>query len=658
MSGNRTADQRFDLICMGRAAVDLYGEQVGGRLEDMASFAKYLGGCPANVAVGAARLGLKVAMLTRVGDEHMGRFVRETLSSERVDVSHVATDQRRLTGLAILGIRDENTFPLIFYRENCADMGLEPEDFDAEFIGSAGALLVTGTHFSTPSTDRACRTAIAYAKAAATRVVLDIDYRPVLWGLTGAGLGEQRFVASNRVSQHLQSIVPLCDLVVGTEEEIHIAGGTTDTITALRQLRQLTDAILVVKRGQRGCTIFRDAIPDRFEDAVDVPGFPVEVFNVLGAGDGFMAGFLSGWLRGETLERAGVLANACGALLVSRHGCAPAMPSAIELADFLSRADRPTRPHADRHLAHLHRTTTGRPKPASIVALAFDHRRQLEDLARAHGADASRIAVMKSLIGEALLRFPPERSGAIVDDGHGRAALGRLTGTGRWIARPVERPGTRPLMLDGDQEIAIQLRGWPAEHVVKCLALYSADDPEELRAAQEAKLLELQRACHATDHRLLVEIIPSAWEQTPATVGAAVERLYAAGIFPDWWKLPPLPRREAWREIRRTITIFDPQCGGVLILGLDRPLAELIPSFEAARSEGAACGFAIGRSVFRGPADSWLKGEIRDAEFIARVASAYEAVLSAWDQSKSETNLIPWPTTLALQAPAPGSVSV
>ena len=265
MSGTVAKDRRFDLVCVGRAAVDLYGEQIGGPLEDMATFAKYLGGCPANIAVGAARLGLKPAMITRVGDEHMGRFVRETLATEGVDVSHVATDPRRLTGLAILGIRDEHTFPLIFYRENCADMALTPEDFDTEFIASAGALLVTGTHFSTAGTDLACRTAIAYAKVAATRVVLDIDYRPVLWGLTGAGLGEQRFVASDRVSQHLQGIVPLCDLVVGTEEEMHTAGGTTNTIDALRQLRRLTAAILVVKRGQHGCTMFPGAIPERFD---------------------------------------------------------------------------------------------------------------------------------------------------------------------------------------------------------------------------------------------------------------------------------------------------------------------------------------------------------------------------------------------------------
>ena len=244
-------DRPFDLIAMGRAAVDLYGEQVGGRLEDMATFAKYLGGCAANIAVGSARLGLKVAMLTRVGDEHMGRFVREALAAEGIDVGHVATDPQRLTGLVVLGIRDRSTFPLIFFRENCADMAISPEDFDAEFIASANALLVIGTHFSTREMDATCRTAIALARKAGTKVVFDIDYRPVLWGLTGHGGGEQRFVVSDRVSAHLQSIVPQCDLVVGTEEEIHIAGGTTDTLAALRRLRELTRPLWCSSAGRR-----------------------------------------------------------------------------------------------------------------------------------------------------------------------------------------------------------------------------------------------------------------------------------------------------------------------------------------------------------------------------------------------------------------------
>ncbi|MEX2009914.1 MAG: 5-dehydro-2-deoxygluconokinase, partial [Dongiaceae bacterium] len=319
------SERPLDLIAIGRAAVDLYGEQIGGRLEDMTSFAKYLGGCPANVSVGASRLGLRVAMIARVGDEHMGRFVRETLVAEGVEVSRVRTDPRRLTALVILGIRDRDTFPLIFYRENCADMGLEPEDIEEDFVASASAVLVTGTHFSRPNVDAACRRAIALARANGTRVLFDIDYRPVLWGLTGHGLGEERFVASDRVTGHLQTIVPDCDLIVGTEEEMRIAGGGADTLAALKRLRERTAAVLVVKRGALGCVVFPDAIPARIEDGLVGPGFPVEVFNILGAGDAFLAGFLRGWLRGEALPRCAELGNACGALVVSRHGCAPAM---------------------------------------------------------------------------------------------------------------------------------------------------------------------------------------------------------------------------------------------------------------------------------------------------------------------------------------------
>ena len=143
-------ERRLDLITIGRVSVDLYGGQVGGRLEDMARFNKYVGGCPANIAVGAARLGLRTALLSRVGDEAMGRFIREQLGREGVDTSHLITDRQRLTALVILGIRDRETFPLIFFRENCADMALGAADFAPEFIASARAVVVTGTHFSTP----------------------------------------------------------------------------------------------------------------------------------------------------------------------------------------------------------------------------------------------------------------------------------------------------------------------------------------------------------------------------------------------------------------------------------------------------------------------------------------------------------------------------
>ena len=625
------AERRFDLVAMGRAAVDLYGEQIGGRLEDMASFTKYLGGSAANTAVGAARLGLRVAMLTRVGDEHMGRFLRETFIAEGVDVSHVKTDPHRLTGLVVLGIKDSATFPLIFFRENCADMAIEKEDFDADFIGSSKALLVNGTHFSKRDIDAVCRHAIALAKQRGTKIVFDIDYRPVLWGLTSHGLGEERFIASDRVSAHLQSIMPHCDLVIGTEEEVHIAGGTTDTRAALRKIRELSAATIVLKRGARGCVVYCGAIPDDLDRGVVHPGFPTEVFNVLGAGDGFAAGFLSGWLRDATPLDCGKFGNACGSLVVSRHGCAPAMPSRSELDAFLERSETITRPHDDPQIAHLHRTTTGRKPWPHIYSLAFDHRRQFAELAKSGmGGGDGRIGAFKRIIGRALLGMKPEHSGAIVDDRYGFDALTDLTGTGRWLARPVEIAGSRPLAFEAGHNIHGTLRTWPAEHVIKCLVSYSAHDHSELCEAQETSLAVLQDAVFSTGHRWLLEAIPPEFEADAGAVLVILERFYRIGLRPDWWKLPPLRSDDAWRDVAEVIRRNDPQCGGVVVLGYERSQEELFSAFEAAQRSGIAIGFAVGRSVWGNVAVRWFGGEINDCTAAEQIAANHQSILNGW----------------------------
>ena len=635
-------DRPLDFIAIGRAAVDLYGEQIGGRLEDMASFAKYVGGCPANISIGAARLGLRPAMLTRVGDEHMGRFVRETLAAEGVDVSHVTTDKERLTGLVILGIRDHDTFPLIFYRENCADMAIDAADVDAAFIASARALVVTGTHFSTPGTDAASRKAIGFARAAGTLVALDIDYRPVLWGLTGRGMGENRFVASDAVSLHLQTIVPLCDLVVGTEEEFHIAGGSIDTLAALRRLREISGATFVVKLGAEGCVVFTGAIPAGLRDGIRGPGFPVEVFNVLGAGDGFMAGLLRGWLRGADWPKACRIANACGALVVSRHGCAPAMPSWTELSDFLARAGEsggvPKALHDDPRVAYLHRTTTRRKAWPEVRALAFDHRLQFEKLAEQHKAGPDRIRHFKGLIAEAARQVAPFILGAgvIVDDRFGRDALYGMTGNDLWVARPVELPGYTPLQFEHGPNIVSTLRAWPTEHVVKVLVFYQPDDPAELRATQEQRVQTLAEACIATGHELLLEIIPPRGKPgaDAAAVLTSVRRFYDIGIRPDWWKLPPMPDAAAWRALGDAVRQHDPHCRGIIVLGQDVGDAELARAFNAAAGEAMVKGFAVGRTIFWQPAEKWFADVIDDAAAVKAIAANYRRVSDLWSGRK------------------------
>lgn len=281
----------IDAITIGRAGVDFYGAQIGGRLEDMGSFEKYIGGSPTNIACGTSRLGLKTALITRVGDEHLGRFIREQLVREGVNVEGVATDPERLTALAILGIRDEDQFPLIFYRENCADMALCEDDISEAFIARARAVVATGTHLSNPRTEAATLKALEFARKHGARTALDIDYRPNLWGVAGHGDGESRFVESQAVTDKLLSTLHYFDLIVGTEEEFHIAGGTTDTLAALRKVRENSNATLVCKRGALGAVAFEDKIPDSLDDGQTGEGFPIEVFNVLGAGDGFFRAF-------------------------------------------------------------------------------------------------------------------------------------------------------------------------------------------------------------------------------------------------------------------------------------------------------------------------------------------------------------------------------
>ncbi|MGH8168033.1 MAG: 5-dehydro-2-deoxygluconokinase, partial [Woeseiaceae bacterium] len=376
----KSKQKTLDVICLGRAAVDLYGQQVGGRLEDMQTFAKYLGGSSANLAAGLARLGRKSAMLTRVGNEQMGRFVREQLAREGVDVSHVTTDTSRLTGLVILGIGTAHDIPHIFFRERCADMGLCTADIDDSFVASARMLAITGTHLSAEGTRAAVAKAISAAKKSGTRVVLDIDYRPVLWGLASAGEGASRFAASQDITHLLQGFLPDCDLIVGTEEEIAIAGGHTDVLQALRAIREVSEAAIVLKRGALGCSIFESGPVDSLDAGIAAGGINVEVFNTVGAGDAFLAGYLCGVLEHLPPGGSAALGNACGALVVSRHGCAPAMPSREELELFLSRGEWPHRLRDSQALNHIHRVTTGRSPWPEVLALAFDHRKQLEEL--------------------------------------------------------------------------------------------------------------------------------------------------------------------------------------------------------------------------------------------------------------------------------------
>ncbi|MDB5539432.1 MAG: 5-dehydro-2-deoxygluconokinase, partial [Devosia sp.] len=435
------AEPGLDVITIGRSSVDLYGQQIGSRLEDIGSFAKSVGGCPANIAVGTARLGLKSALITRVGAEQMGDFIKEQLRREGVEIAGIATDEERLTALVLLAVEAEGVSPMIFVRTDCADMALSEADIDEDFIRSASAIVVTGTHFSTANAEAAQLKAISIAKAAGRKVVFDIDYRPNLWGLAGHAAGFERYVKSDYVSAKMRPVLADCDLIVGTEEEVLVAAGESDLLQALKSIRAVTDATVVLKRGAKGCIVYDGEIGDDLERGIVGKGFPIEIYNVLGAGDAFMSGFLRGWLKGESHETSATWANACGAFAVSRLLCAPEYPSWTELDYFLKHGSRFKALRKDEALNHLHWATTRRQQWPRLTAFAIDHRKQIEDIA---GTRTDRIPAFKVLAVKAAAEVADGRPGfgMLLDDKWGRDALFAAGSTEHfWVARPVELPG-------------------------------------------------------------------------------------------------------------------------------------------------------------------------------------------------------------------------
>lgn len=631
-------EKDLDLICIGRSCVDLYSEEFGAPLSRAMAFSKSVGGSPMNIAIGSARLGLRVGAITGVGREENGRYLRWQLDCEGVDTSRVKEDPRRLTAMVLLSIRGDNDFPLIQYRENCADMGLLPEDIDPDYLARARAVLVTGTHLSREGVREATLKVLESAKKLGIKRILDIDFRPNLWGLQGHDAGSSRWAeASERISAEYQKVLPYFDLIVGTEEEYFIAGGKTEAMAALRAVREKTQALLVFKLGDKGCAALPGPIPDSFSGDVVYPGFPVKVYNSIGAGDGFMSGFLRGWLRDEPLAECCRYANAAGAFAVSRLGCSSAYPSWEEMQYFLRHGSKEEWLREDKALEQLHWSTTRRRKWRDLAIFAFDHRQVLEELAQTNHKGAADIRRFKELAFEALREAAPravsegQTPGLLVDDIYGLKILFASNDTPFWVGRSIEKSGSDPLQFEGGDDLDATLRAWPENHVVKCLFRPRTDEPAAVTEENRAQLRRLGAAARATGHELLLEILPQGQDAT------AVEACfldwaawcYEAGIYPDYWKTDILSP-QAWERLEELIRRHDPHCRGVLILGLNRNEADLARDFRKLPATAQPLGFAVGRTIFLPTARQWFAGAISDDEAREGMAAAFLRVVRAW----------------------------
>ncbi len=327
--------RKYDLLTIGRSSIDLYSANVGSPFIDISAFNAFVGGCPTNIAVGATRLGLNTAILTGVGNDQVGLFIKNFLNKEKVDTAFIPVIEGSRSSAVILGIEPPDRFPLVYYRDNCADIQLDIEHIEDIPFPEFRAAVFSGTAFSKDPSRTAMFYALEQAQKNGVMRFLDLDFRADQW---------HNPLAFGIV---IRTLLPKFNIVIGTEEEIvaaylvhsnqvsikhqqisapEIKG---DIDEAIKSIMASSVDTLIVKRGKEGASVFEKGKPE-----VKVPGFPVEVLNVLGAGDAFAGGFCYGYLKGWDLYKSVRMGNACGAIIVTREGCANFMPSLQEVMEF------------------------------------------------------------------------------------------------------------------------------------------------------------------------------------------------------------------------------------------------------------------------------------------------------------------------------------
>lgn len=330
------ANKKFDIITFGRSSIDLYSQDIGTPFNNISGFDAFVGGSPLNIAVALARLGASASLLTAVGNDKVGAFILNFLNKENVNTHCIPVVNSARSSAVVLGIEPPDKFPLVYYRDNAADSQVTIDDVQNSNIEDYKVLLINGTALNIEPS----RSSTFYATEVAAKndvaVVLDLDFRADQWhdyrafGLT------------------VRAILPRVKIAIGTEEEIlaatlndasqvvikdqqisapEIKGNIDDSIV---QLLASGIEILLVKRGEDGVSIYK-----KDGERTDVPGFPVEVLNVLGAGDAFAGGFLYGYLQGWDLYKSCRMGNASGAQVVTKKGCANFMPTLQESMAFI-----------------------------------------------------------------------------------------------------------------------------------------------------------------------------------------------------------------------------------------------------------------------------------------------------------------------------------
>jgi len=323
------SSKRTDFVAIGRLCIDLNANEINRPMEMTSTFTKYVGGSPANIAIGMARLGMKTGFVGKVADDQMGRFITDYLERNGISTSGVTTDRTgAVTGLAFTEIKSPSDCSILMYRDNVADLKLQPEEVPEELIAGAKMLLVSGTALAASPSREAVFLAIDYARKHGVAIAFDIDYRPYTWS------------SDAETAVYYNLVAEKCDIIVGTREEFDMMERfernpeRLDEITAAKWFNYAAK-IVIIKHGKEGSIAYtKDGASHR------AVSYPAKVVKTFGAGDSYAAGFLYGLMQGWEIARCMSFGSAAACIVISSHSCSDAMPTAEQVHDYIARCER------------------------------------------------------------------------------------------------------------------------------------------------------------------------------------------------------------------------------------------------------------------------------------------------------------------------------
>ncbi|WP_108423132.1 5-dehydro-2-deoxygluconokinase [Flagellimonas amoyensis] len=329
-------NKKYDVITFGRSSIDLYSQNIGSPFNDIKGFDAFVGGSPLNIAVACSRLGLQASLLTAVGNDKVGGFIIDFLEKENVNTACIPVKNSARSSAVVLGIEPPDKFPLVYYRDNAADSQVDIDDVLRAKIEDHKILLINGTAMNIEPTRSATFFAAEIAQKNGVDIVLDLDFRADQWhdyrafGITVRAILPKVKIAIGTEEEILAATLSEASQVVIKDQQISAPEIKGDIEKSIAWLLSSGIETLLVKRGADGVSIY-----SKDGSRTDVPGFPVTVLNVLGAGDAFAGGFLYGLLQGWDLYKACRMANASGAQVVTKKGCANFMPTLEESLKFI-----------------------------------------------------------------------------------------------------------------------------------------------------------------------------------------------------------------------------------------------------------------------------------------------------------------------------------